>query len=76
MTTKKVALRICPYCRSDNIEINDHRPELDEQGDMVCQDYVCLACRGHWTVEYRPLHYFKYENDEFIETPFPLSEEV
>ena len=72
---KHVGLDVCPYCRTDDVEIHDHRPEYDHEGDMVCQDFRCCKCEREWTVEYRPVAYFIFnDREEFIDTPNLLTE--
>lgn len=74
MAKEYVGLHICPYCRSEEIEIYDYRREDDgEGGDCICEDIRCETCEGEWTVEYRPLHYYRYEPD-FIDKPEPFVE--
>lgn len=84
-----VGLNVCPYCKGDNLETIDTRYEIDtddntpnrpvdKPDDLICQDYRCNNCSNDWTVEYRPVAYYKYEkhgeddNDGFIDMPIPF----
>lgn len=91
MSKQFIGLNVCPYCRKTNkLEILDTRYEIegdrnkathrspDKPDDLICQDYRCYDCNSDWTVEYRPVAYFKYEkhdsnlSDDFIDIPNPI----
>ncbi len=73
MQLGQVPLSVCPYCGVDDVEITDHRPEVEGGKELICQDMECLTCKRIWTIEYRPVQWFGYdEQGNFDETPRPL----
>lgn len=70
----------CPYCGSNDTIPTDTRLELnDEPGPkwIVCVDVKCEHCRRISTVVMTPKALYAYDKDEqFVETPFPVSVEA